>query len=175
MLNPNHPQWARICFDSVFLIPVDFFLPFFDSTCICLSFTRSWIPQRWNCDSQMPRGLPQGLRVSFRDVAGGFGVAADLYHVPVPKLFGSDEPYHLIAFKESQKFKKDSFVFLLDRVARDFGLALNINGCIIIMISRKPSTPFATWELFGPSPGPWYGLFFGAGMGQNLEPDQSTM
>lgn len=47
-----------------------------------------------------PAGLPQGLRVSFRDVAGGFGVAADLYHVPVPKLFGSDEPYHLIAFKE---------------------------------------------------------------------------
>eukprot|EP00913_Durusdinium_trenchii_P007457 g7009.t1 len=27
-----------------------------------------------------PAGLPQGLRVSFRDVAGGFGVAADLYH-----------------------------------------------------------------------------------------------
>ncbi|CAK8997586.1 unnamed protein product [Durusdinium trenchii] len=38
-------------------------------------------------------------RVSFRGSAG-IGVAADVYHVPVPGLFGANEPYHLVAFKE---------------------------------------------------------------------------
>ncbi|CAK9099796.1 Reverse transcriptase domain-containing protein [Durusdinium trenchii] len=38
-------------------------------------------------------------RVSFRGSAG-IRVAADVYHVPVPGLFGASEPHHLIAFKE---------------------------------------------------------------------------
>ncbi|CAK9057996.1 Reverse transcriptase domain-containing protein [Durusdinium trenchii] len=42
---------------------------------------------------------PLCLRVSFRDSAG-IRVAADIYHVPVPGLFGAQDPYHLIAFKE---------------------------------------------------------------------------
>ncbi|CAK9056137.1 unnamed protein product [Durusdinium trenchii] len=40
-----------------------------------------------------------GLRVSLRG-SEGVRVAADLYHVPVPGLFGAKEPFHLIAFKE---------------------------------------------------------------------------
>ena len=43
--------------------------------------------------------LPLCLRVSFRGSAG-IRVAADIYHVPVCGLFGSNKPYHLIAFKE---------------------------------------------------------------------------
>ena len=39
------------------------------------------------------------LRVSFRGSAG-IRVAADIFHVPVPGLYGASEPYHLIAFKE---------------------------------------------------------------------------
>ena len=31
-------------------------------------------------------------------------MAADVYHVPVSGLFGSTEPYHLIAFKEDSEF-----------------------------------------------------------------------
>ncbi|CAK9102341.1 unnamed protein product [Durusdinium trenchii] len=42
---------------------------------------------------------PLCLRVSLRG-SEGIRVAADLYHVPVPGLFGDDEPSHLIAFKE---------------------------------------------------------------------------
>ena len=38
-------------------------------------------------------------RVSFCGSAG-LRVAADIYHVPVPRLFGANEPYHLIAFNE---------------------------------------------------------------------------
>ncbi|CAK9018638.1 unnamed protein product [Durusdinium trenchii] len=43
--------------------------------------------------------LPLGCRLRFRGSAG-IGVAADIFHVPVPGLFGSSDPYHLIAFKE---------------------------------------------------------------------------
>ena len=39
------------------------------------------------------------LRVTFRGSAG-IRVAADIFHVPVPGLYGASEPYHLIAFKE---------------------------------------------------------------------------
>ncbi|CAK9018629.1 unnamed protein product [Durusdinium trenchii] len=46
--------------------------------------------------------LPLCLRVSFRGSAG-IRVAADIYHVPVPGLFGSSDPYHLIAFKEDSE------------------------------------------------------------------------
>ncbi|CAK9056274.1 unnamed protein product [Durusdinium trenchii] len=42
---------------------------------------------------------PLCLRVSFRGSAG-IRIAADLYHVPVPGLFGASEPYHLLALKE---------------------------------------------------------------------------
>ncbi|CAK8995072.1 unnamed protein product [Durusdinium trenchii] len=58
---------------------------------------------------RMPEGEPTPpccLRMSFGSGAsatasgGVAGVAADIYHVPVPGLFGAQEPYHLIAFKE---------------------------------------------------------------------------
>ncbi|CAK9058246.1 Uncharacterized protein SCF082_LOCUS31087 [Durusdinium trenchii] len=42
---------------------------------------------------------PVCLRVSLRSSAG-IRVATDMYHVPVPGLFGTNDPYHLIAFKE---------------------------------------------------------------------------
>ena len=41
----------------------------------------------------------RGLRISL-NAAANIRVGADLYHVPVPGLFGASEPYHLIAFKE---------------------------------------------------------------------------
>ena len=41
-------------------------------------------------------------RVGFRGSAG-IRVAVDIYHVPVPGLFGAVEPYHLIAFKEDDE------------------------------------------------------------------------
>ena len=43
--------------------------------------------------------VPFGLRVTFQSGRSG-RVAADIYHVPVPGLFGAADPYHLIAFKE---------------------------------------------------------------------------
>ncbi|CAK9103660.1 Uncharacterized protein SCF082_LOCUS48411 [Durusdinium trenchii] len=53
--------------------------------------------------------LPLCLRVSFRGSAG-IRVAADIYHVPVPGLFGSSDPYHLILgmLKKRIAFKEDS-------------------------------------------------------------------
>ncbi|CAK9079226.1 unnamed protein product [Durusdinium trenchii] len=42
---------------------------------------------------------PVCLRISL-NAAANIRVGADLYHVPVPGLFGASEPYHLIAFKE---------------------------------------------------------------------------
>ena len=42
---------------------------------------------------------PLCSRVALRGSAG-IAVATDIYHVPVPGLFGATEPYHLIAFKE---------------------------------------------------------------------------
>ncbi|CAK8996585.1 unnamed protein product [Durusdinium trenchii] len=42
---------------------------------------------------------PLCLRVSLRD-AGGIRVATDIYHVPVPGIFGAHDLYHLLAFKE---------------------------------------------------------------------------
>ena len=44
-------------------------------------------------------GAPLCLRISLRDSAG-IRVGADIYHVAVPGLYGSNEAYHLIAFKE---------------------------------------------------------------------------
>lgn len=49
--------------------------------------------------------LPSCLRVSFRDSAG-IKVAADIYHVPVPGLFGAKEPHHLMAFKEDPESRQ---------------------------------------------------------------------
>ena len=46
-------------------------------------------------DSAPPFCSRVGLRGS-----AGIRVAVDIYHVPVPGLFGADKPYHLIAFKE---------------------------------------------------------------------------
>ena len=48
---------------------------------------------------------PVCLRMSFRGSAG-IRVAADIYHVPVPGLHGSDEPFHLIAFKEDLELRQ---------------------------------------------------------------------
>eukprot|EP00438_Fugacium_kawagutii_P017045 Skav204914 [mRNA] locus=scaffold1506:38662:40158:- [translate_table: standard] len=45
---------------------------------------------------------PVCLRMSFRGSAG-IRVAADIYHVPVPGLYGSKEPFHLLAFKEDSE------------------------------------------------------------------------
>ncbi|CAK9059330.1 unnamed protein product [Durusdinium trenchii] len=42
---------------------------------------------------------PLCFRVSLLGSAG-IRVGADIYHVPVPGLFGAEEPYHIIAFKE---------------------------------------------------------------------------
>ncbi|CAK9091757.1 unnamed protein product [Durusdinium trenchii] len=42
---------------------------------------------------------PSSLRISLRTSAG-IRVGADICHVPVPGLFGAEEPYHIIAFKE---------------------------------------------------------------------------
>eukprot|EP00435_Cladocopium_sp_Y103_P057042 s453_g19.t1 len=47
---------------------------------------------------------PVCLRMSFRGSAG-IRVAADIYHVPVPGLHGSDKPLHLIAFKEDLELR----------------------------------------------------------------------
>lgn len=44
-------------------------------------------------------GPPLCLRVSLRGAAG-IRVAADLYHVAIPGLFGAKCPYHLLAFIE---------------------------------------------------------------------------
>ena len=49
--------------------------------------------------------LPSCLRVQLRGSAG-IRVAADIYHVPVPGLFGAKEPYHLIAFKEDPESRQ---------------------------------------------------------------------
>ncbi|CAK9089789.1 Uncharacterized protein SCF082_LOCUS42362 [Durusdinium trenchii] len=50
-------------------------------------------------DRDEDSGPPLCLRLSLRGAAG-IRVGADVYHVPVPKLFGAGQPYHLIAFKE---------------------------------------------------------------------------
>ena len=49
-------------------------------------------------DSAPPFCSRVGLRGS-----AGIRVAVDIYHVPVPRLFGADKPYHLIAFKEDDE------------------------------------------------------------------------
>ena len=49
-------------------------------------------------DSAPPFCSRVGLRGS-----AGIRVAVDIYHVPVPGLFGADKPYHLIAFKEDDE------------------------------------------------------------------------
>eukprot|EP00913_Durusdinium_trenchii_P009210 g8658.t1 len=46
-----------------------------------------------------PAVPPVCLRTSLRGSAG-IRVAADVFHVPIPGLFGAAEPYHLLAFKE---------------------------------------------------------------------------
>lgn len=47
-------------------------------------------------------GAPVCLRLSFRGAAG-IRVATDIYHVPVPGLYGARKPFHLIAFKEDME------------------------------------------------------------------------
>ena len=51
------------------------------------------------CMEPSKETLPLCSRVSLRDAAG-IRVAADLYHLAIPDLFGAEKPYHLISFKE---------------------------------------------------------------------------
>lgn len=55
-------------------------------------------------ESRLKFWPPVCLRMSFRGSAG-IRVAADIYHVPVPGLHGSDKPLHLIAFKEDLELR----------------------------------------------------------------------
>ena len=52
-----------------------------------------------SCSQSFPFKNFQASRFS----PAGIRVAADLFHVPVPGLFGSRDPYHLIAFKEDSE------------------------------------------------------------------------
>ncbi|CAK9103242.1 Uncharacterized protein SCF082_LOCUS48234 [Durusdinium trenchii] len=46
-----------------------------------------------------PEAAPRGSRLCLRGAAG-IRVGTDIFHVPIPGLYGAVEPHHLIAFKE---------------------------------------------------------------------------
>ena len=65
----------------------------------CTRFTRFIQSSTEAFLTPKPAVPPVCLRTSLRGSAG-IRVAADVFHVPIPGLFGAAEPYHLLAFKE---------------------------------------------------------------------------